>query len=101
MRNTARYFELRLALVDCYRFAHVWLAELIQHDDIRPGDQCCAELLDILHFDFDDAVEGADRLTEALTIWALLELYKLGEADWNQTEAFGPIDVFSTRREAA
>lgn len=53
------------------------------------------------HFDFDEAVEGADRLTEALTIWALLELYKLGEADWNQTEAFGPIDVFSTHREAA
>lgn len=53
------------------------------------------------HFDFDDAVEGADRLTEALTIWALLELYKLGEADWNQSEAFGPIDVFSTDRNAA
>lgn len=53
------------------------------------------------HFDFDDAVAGADRLTEALTVWALLELYKLGEADWDQPEAFGPIDVFSSRREAA
>lgn len=44
-------------------------------------------------FDFDEAVEGADRLTEALTVWALLELYKLGEADWVQDENFGPIEV--------
>lgn len=47
------------------------------------------------HFDFDDVVQGADRLTEALTLWALLELYKLGEADWNQPRAFGPIEVFA------
>ena len=53
------------------------------------------------HFDFDEAVAGEDRLTEALTIWALLELYKLGEADWEQDENFGPIEVFSTRRVAA
>lgn len=46
-------------------------------------------------FDFDEAVEGEDRLTEALTIWALLELYKLGEADWEQTESFGTIEVFA------
>lgn len=45
------------------------------------------------HFDFDEAVAGADRLTEALTVWALLELYKLGEADWVQEENFGPIEV--------
>lgn len=48
------------------------------------------------HFNFDEAVAGEDRLTEALTVWALLELYKLGEADWEQTENFGPIEVFST-----
>ncbi|MGH2905353.1 MAG: segregation and condensation protein A [Solirubrobacterales bacterium] len=52
-------------------------------------------------FDFDEAVEGADRLTEALTIWALLELYKLGEADWQQSESFGPIQVNATERKAA
>jgi segregation and condensation protein A len=51
-------------------------------------------------FDFDEAVAGEDRLTEALTIWALLELYKLGEADWDQNENFGPIEVFSTRSAA-
>jgi segregation and condensation protein A len=47
------------------------------------------------HFNFDDAVEGEDRLTEALTVWALLELYKLGEADWEQEQTFGPIQVYA------
>ncbi len=46
-------------------------------------------------FSFDDAVKGADRLTEAITLFALLELYKAGEADWEQSEAFGPITVRS------
>ena len=44
-------------------------------------------------FAFDDAVKGADRLTEAVTLFALLELYKAGEADWRQAEPFGPITV--------
>ncbi len=44
-------------------------------------------------FTFDDAVRGADRLTEAITLFALLELYKAGEADWDQREAFGPITI--------
>ena len=44
-------------------------------------------------FLFDDAVKGADRLTEAVTLFALLELYKAGEADWEQQEPFGPITV--------
>lgn len=44
-------------------------------------------------FAFDDAVAGADRLTEAVTLFALLELYKSGEADWDQGEPFGPIAV--------
>jgi len=44
-------------------------------------------------FSFDDAVTGADRLTEAVTLFALLELYKAGEADWEQGRAFGPITV--------
>lgn len=48
-----------------------------------------------VRFNFDDAVAGEDRLTEALTLWALLELYKLGEADWEQSESFGPIEIFS------
>ena len=44
-------------------------------------------------FGFDDAVKGADRLTEAVTLFALLELYKAGEADFDQAEPFGPITV--------
>ena len=44
-------------------------------------------------FSFDDAVKDVDRLTEAVTLFALLELYKAGEADWDQGEAFGPITV--------
>jgi segregation and condensation protein A len=44
-------------------------------------------------FSFDDAVRGADRLTEAVTLFALLELYKAGEADWEQEVPFGPITI--------
>lgn len=44
-------------------------------------------------FGFDEAVAGADRLTEAVTLFALLELYKAGEADWEQRDPFGPITV--------
>jgi segregation and condensation protein A len=44
-------------------------------------------------FSFDDAVEGADRVTVAVTLFALLELYKSGEADWEQKESFGAVTV--------
>jgi segregation and condensation protein A len=44
-------------------------------------------------FSFDEAVEGADRVTVAVTVFALLELYKRGEAGWEQREPFGPITV--------
>jgi segregation and condensation protein A len=44
-------------------------------------------------FSFDEAVEGVDRLTEAVTLFALLELYKAGEAKWEQEVPFGPITV--------
>ena len=44
-------------------------------------------------FSFDEAVRGADRMTVAVTLFALLELYKRGEADWEQGESFGPIAV--------
>ena len=42
---------------------------------------------------FDDAVRGTDRLTEAVTLFALLELYKAGEARWEQEVPFGPIEI--------
>ena len=44
-------------------------------------------------FSFDEAVRGADRVTVAVTLFALLELYKSGEAAWEQAEPFGPITV--------
>jgi segregation and condensation protein A len=44
-------------------------------------------------FSFDDAVRGADRMTEAVTLFALLELFKSGEASWDQDEPFGPITI--------
>jgi segregation and condensation protein A len=44
-------------------------------------------------FSFDEAVQGADRVTVAVTLFALLELYKSGEAAWEQEVPFGPITV--------
>jgi segregation and condensation protein A len=58
-----------------------------------------AHLRDLLRtrtrFAFEDAVEGTDRVTQAVTIFALLELYKKGEADWEQSGAFEPITVIA------
>src|SRR3954469_10101915 len=42
---------------------------------------------------FDEAVRDADRVTVAVTLFALLELYKQGEATWTQEEAFGAIAI--------
>jgi segregation and condensation protein A len=44
-------------------------------------------------FSFEEAVGDADRVTVAVTVFALLELYKRGEAAWEQAEPFGPITV--------
>lgn len=44
-------------------------------------------------FNFDEAVAGADRVTVAVTIFGLLELYKQGEATWSQDQPFGAIEV--------
>jgi segregation and condensation protein A len=44
-------------------------------------------------FSLDEAVRGADRMTVAVTLFALLELYKLGEADWEQPDSFGEVSI--------
>jgi segregation and condensation protein A len=44
-------------------------------------------------FSFDDAVEGSDRMTQAVTLFALLELYKSGELVWRQKQPFGRIEI--------
>ncbi len=43
--------------------------------------------------DFDEQFGGEDRLTQAVTLFALLELYRRGEATWKQAEPFGPIEI--------
>ena len=42
---------------------------------------------------FDEAVRGADRVTVCITLFALLEMYKQGEATWDQPEPFGTIAI--------
>ncbi len=62
-------------------------------------EQRLGHLRDLLargRFSFDDAVRDADRLTEAVTLFALLELYKAGEAEWEQEVPFGEITVRPT-----
>jgi segregation and condensation protein A len=43
--------------------------------------------------DFDEAFGDEDRFTQAVTLFALLELYRRGEATWTQKETFGRIEV--------
>jgi segregation and condensation protein A len=52
-------------------------------------------------FSFEEAVRGADRMTVAVTLFALLELYKRGEADWEQRESFGEIAIHGRSTEAS
>lgn len=44
-------------------------------------------------FSFEEAVGQADRVTVAVTVYALLELYKQGELTWAQDEPFGDVTV--------
>ncbi len=43
--------------------------------------------------DFDEQFGGEDRLTQAVTLFALLELYRKGEVTWEQRKPFGPIEI--------
>jgi segregation and condensation protein A len=67
---------------------------------IRPTvslERRLARLRDLLArrpaFDFDEAFGDEDRLTQAVTLFALLEMHKRGEATWTQRKTFGPITV--------
>jgi segregation and condensation protein A len=57
------------------------------------------ELLRRGRFSFDEAVARADRVTVAVTLFALLELYKQGELTWSQDEPFGEITIESVGAE--
>ncbi len=52
-------------------------------------------------FAFEAAVGDADRMTVAVTLFALLELYKRGEATWEQAAPFAPITVAAPGRAEA
>jgi segregation and condensation protein A len=74
--------------------------EVLNLDHIRPTvslERRLRALRDALgrrtNFDFDDEFGGEDRLTQAVTVFALLELYRKGEVTWEQSECFGPITV--------
>jgi segregation and condensation protein A len=56
------------------------------------------ELLRRGSFSFDEAVADADRVTIAITLFALLELHKQGEATWKQKRPFGEIEVSAAER---
>jgi segregation and condensation protein A len=44
-------------------------------------------------FDFDEEFGSEDRLTQAVTVFGLLELYRKGEVTWEQSKPLGPITV--------
>ena len=44
-------------------------------------------------FTFDEAVARADRVTVAVTLFAVLELYKQGELTWTQQQPFDEIRI--------
>jgi segregation and condensation protein A len=48
-------------------------------------------------FTFGEAVAKADRVTIAVTLFAVLELYKQGELTWSQEQPFDEITISSTR----
>ncbi len=47
-------------------------------------------------FTFSEAVAQADRVTVAVTLYALLELHKQGEATWTQDQPFAEIEIAPT-----
>jgi segregation and condensation protein A len=50
-------------------------------------------LSDRKRFDFDEVFGKEDRFTQAVTLFALLEMHVRGEATWEQSKNFGPIEV--------
>lgn len=52
-------------------------------------------------FNFEEAVDRADRVTVAVTVYALLELYKRGELTWTQDETFGEITITRSANQLA
>jgi segregation and condensation protein A len=51
--------------------------------------------------DFDESFGREDKLTQAVTLFALLELHKRGEASWEQADLFGPIEILPAASSAS
>ena len=64
------------------------------------GWPTCARCCRAGRFTFSEAVARSDRVTVAVTLYALLELYKQGEATWTQDEPFAEITIESLARAA-
>jgi segregation and condensation protein A len=79
-----------LALPPKLDFSHISVVRVSVADRV-------AHLRELLRaavtLNFEEAVRGADRMTVAVTLWALLEMHKRGEASWDQLEPFGEITV--------
>ena len=94
-RVAARPSQLGAAIGQLLRFPpavdlrHVGLVRVTLHQRLEH----LRALLRRGSFSFEEAVRGADRVTVAMTVFALLELYKRGEARWEQHENFGEIAV--------
>jgi segregation and condensation protein A len=50
--------------------------------------------------DFDESFGDEDKLTQAVTLFALLELHKRGEATWEQSGVFEPIKISMSSAQA-
>ena len=91
MRDLERIVEALLFLSP----EPVTTAELAEACDVTEAEVDRA--LDLLvarrSLDFDETFGSEDRLTQAVTLFALLEMHKRGEATWTQKELFGPIEV--------
>jgi segregation and condensation protein A len=51
--------------------------------------------------DFDEVCGDQDRLTQAVTLFALLEMHKRGEATWTQKDTFGAITIEQTTADSS
>jgi len=47
---------------------------------------------------FDDIVGDADRVTQAVTLFALLEMYNSGELEVEQEQLFGRILIYEAEK---
>ena len=102
-RNAAGFLHGRIAAESGFRYRHAPLPKELRRASLEVAEASYdPELLgraiggllrSRAHFAFEEAVQGADRVTQALTVFALLELYKAGEADWDQDAPFAPITV--------